>query len=72
MEYQFIACAIVLGISVLTNCLYCYKSCKRKSKQDAAKKREKIQELAQIATKSDLPTWVVNEYLTTTSKSFQV
>ena len=72
MEYQFLAYIIVLGISVLTNCLYCYSSCRKRSRRKTAKKKQQMQELAKIATKSDLPSWVVNEYLTTTNKSFQV
>jgi len=72
MDDQFLAYIIVLGISVLTNCIYCYSSCRGRSRRKAAKKREKIQELNKIATNSDLPKWVVNEYLKKTNTSLQV
>ncbi len=60
MDYQFIGFSIILGLSLFTNCIYCYKGCK-KHPYKQQNKIKKQQELVNIA--SDLPQWVINEYL---------
>lgn len=58
MEYQFLAYYIVLGISIFINCVLC---CKKTRK---VKSTRKVQALVEIASDaSDLPEWVVTDYL---------
>ncbi len=70
MEYQFLAYSIVLGIIIFANCVFCYKKSRKVKSTQKVESTQKVQALIEIASDtSDLPKWVINDYLKTCTVS---